>query len=101
VREALIIIDQHSESGYEILAKLYSPGVRDTMIDSLRYPHALAGCWDIARLAAWGCLILHSGLDIITSADEQAAAASIDVYKNSTFEEDIISHIVYTSGTTG
>lgn len=101
VREALMLIDQHSQFGYEILAKLYSPAVTDTMIDSLRYSHALTGSLDIARLVAWGCLRLHRGLDTIETSDEQAAAASIDVHKNSTFEQDIMSHIVYTSGTTG
>lgn len=101
VQEALLLKNQHVSDGNMFLDMVYPPGIRGTMMDSLRYSHAINGCWDVAKLVAWGCLRIDNMLEDISAADEQSAAASINVFKHSTFEGDILSHIVYTSGTTG
>eukprot|EP00804_Cyclotella_cryptica_P024822 CCRYP_001772-RA/>CCRYP_001772-RA protein AED:0.27 eAED:0.27 QI:185/1/1/1/1/1/4/3000/1114 len=97
VREALSLIENQSESGDMILNRLYPSGIRDVSIDSLRYPHGIPGyCWDVARLVAWGSQRL---CDITGDNNgEYNFSASI---KEMNDARHIMSHVVYTSGTTG
>ena len=99
VYDALKLIGKHVDSGDAVLEKLFPLSLRDGLIDSLRYSHTIAGsCWDVARLVAWGC---HK-LDHISGdkSKDGIAAASIDGF-DATVHRDIMSHVVYTSGTTG
>jgi len=99
VREALAWMDKHAESGDMILKKLYPSSIQDAMIDSLRYPHAIPGnYWDVARLVAWGSRQLGAIME--DNNHEYNFPASIKEMSDVS-HRCIMSHIVYTSGTTG
>lgn len=92
-----------------LLERLYTRHVRDVMMDSVRYGDlAIPNKWDVARLVAWGCGRLNYCLDIV---DELAVNDTPEVechtltmneneYHHSG-DDKVVSHIVYTSGTTG
>jgi hypothetical protein len=101
VRNALALIDQ-ADGSLEIFESLYPSSVRDSMIDSIRCSHAFGGdCWDVARLVAWGCLLLESYAEESGNVQYQLVPSPGSCLDVSTIDRDIMSHIVYTSGTTG
>jgi hypothetical protein len=77
------------------LDELYPPEVQDSTIDSLRYPHAIAGCWDVARLVAIGCIQLGR------ASVKENNGLSLDSTPSVRCNSELMSHVVYTSGTTG
>jgi acyl-CoA synthetase (AMP-forming)/AMP-acid ligase II len=75
----------HMEDASLILEQLWPPDIRNGTLDSLRYSHSIHGCFDVARLVALGVVQLSS------------SSSSLQNYA----PRQLISHIVYTSGTTG
>ena len=97
VEEALQLIAEESESRHAI-ERLFPDGARDVMVDSWRYEHAIPGSWDVARLVAWGCIMLDS--DKLGQKFADVASINKTIVPLSS-DRCVMSHIVYTSGTTG
>mmetsp|Transcript_7124 Transcript_7124/g.14353 ORF Transcript_7124/g.14353 Transcript_7124/m.14353 type:complete len:1499 (+) Transcript_7124:59-4555(+) len=79
--------NQHSSS---VMEEVFPLQARDDCIDSLRYPHAIPNTWDVSRLVAVGALRLATSFAFSPPANPSNSSRN-----------DIPSHIVYTSGTTG
>jgi len=79
--------NQHSSS---VMEEVFPLQARDDCIDSLRYPHAIPNTWDVSRLVAVGALRLATSFAFLPPANPSNSSRN-----------DIPSHIVYTSGTTG
>jgi len=79
--------NQHSSS---VAEEVFPLQARDDCIDSLRYPHAIPNTWDVSRLVAVGALRLATSFAFLPPANPSNSSRN-----------DIPSHIVYTSGTTG
>lgn len=98
VEEALQLIVKERSSRHAI-ERLFPDRIQEVMIDSLRYEHAIPGAWDVARLVAWGFILLDTDIqsqevdDIVSSINKTTDALRGD--------RSVVSHIVYTSGTTG
>jgi len=100
VQEALELMAEQCERSHSNIERLYPPTVKNVTIDCLRYPRAISGnFWDVARLVALGFQRLIMAPDVPDA--EYFAAMSVNLLHDSTADRDIISHIVYTSGTTG
>jgi len=82
-----------------ILEQLWPPEIRNDALDSLRYSHSIHGCFDVARLVALGVVQLSSSSSSTSSVIESLPKSSSSLRNYA--PRQLISHIVYTSGTTG
>ena len=87
-----------NERNYQdTMEQLWPPECRNDAIDSLRYSHSIQGCFDVARLVAMGVVRLISSLSPNSSVIESLPTSLASLHTT----RQLISHIVYTSGTTG
>ena len=97
VQEALSSLSttcmQQHKAGLSLANQFWPTEIRDDSIDTIRYPHSIVGCYDVARLIAIGCIKL------VDASFTPTEAFSANHTLPST--RGIMSHIVYTSGTTG
>ncbi|KAL7537415.1 hypothetical protein ACHAXR_007810 [Thalassiosira sp. AJA248-18] len=93
--EALSSIHRHMQQNDDssFIEHLWPSEMRDDSMDSLWYSHALPGCYDVPRLVAMGCVKLLS-----TSSSTRKVMSKAHTPPS---KREIMSHIVYTSGTTG
>eukprot|EP00581_Thalassiosira_minuscula_P013959 CAMPEP_0183714800 /NCGR_PEP_ID=MMETSP0737-20130205/9230_1 /TAXON_ID=385413 /ORGANISM="Thalassiosira miniscula, Strain CCMP1093" /LENGTH=1053 /DNA_ID=CAMNT_0025943803 /DNA_START=272 /DNA_END=3433 /DNA_ORIENTATION=- len=83
-------ITQHNTTN-SLMEKLWPSDTRNESVDSLQYSHSLPGCFDVARLVAIGCIQLATLF----------ATGTLSKTNDLPTKPEIMSHIVYTSGTTG
>lgn len=84
---------QHNSMGYyhSLMEKIWTSDIRDTPIEN--------SSWDVARLVAIGCarLLAKTSSGFTSLASNYTTSSSLSSSSN----RAIMSHIVYTSGTTG
>lgn len=86
-------IEQANKLGVSLMELLWPPEIRTDAIDSLRYPHSVHECFDVARLVALGLVRL--------SSPNFVGSSPTTLLSQQCKQRRILSHIVYTSGTTG
>ncbi|KAL9186762.1 hypothetical protein ACHAXT_010482 [Thalassiosira profunda] len=94
IGEAMDSLDEHTcnTDGRSFADQLWPFNVRDATIDALRYSQAIPGCYDVARLVAIGAISL---------SNDPPKHALPKGSVNPPSQREIVSHVVYTSGTTG
>mmetsp|Transcript_25497 Transcript_25497/g.61302 ORF Transcript_25497/g.61302 Transcript_25497/m.61302 type:complete len:1096 (+) Transcript_25497:59-3346(+) len=85
--------------GISLVDQLWPSELRLESMDSLRYSHAVPGCLDVARLTTLG-LVRRLAL-LSSSSNELPPAKASAARAPPSRTREIMSHIVYTSGTTG
>lgn len=88
----------HHDKVSNIVELLWPPEFRNEALDSLRYLHSIQGCFDVVRLVALGLVRLSSAS---SSSSSTASIPSTLLSTQNYTPRPLISHIVYTSGTTG
>jgi len=100
LEEALSTLKLHIENNNgidSIVEKLWSSDIRKECL--VQYPHISSDCHDVAKLVALGLVRLLTS----SSIEEETSSVSSSNTPHSSLStpREIMSHIVYTSGTTG
>lgn len=84
-------MQSQTHDGVSLLERLWPPEIRNDTLDSIRYPQqAVPGSFDVPRLVALGLVRLsYPSFNLINAILPKRS------------DRHIVSHVVYTSGTTG
>lgn len=81
----------HQNDSHSLLQQLWPQGIRIDSMDALQYPQTISECFDVVKLIALGSVRLANSFSI----------DALSRTGNLPSKREIVSHVVYTSGTTG